>query len=71
MLTVFLIVFAVMMLTVLIMAVGVFFGRAPIKGSCGGLGAVGIEKACGCVDSCKNEEAEKRMPQDKAGLYRP
>lgn len=28
------------------MAIGVLCGRAPIKGSCGGLGAVGIEGDC-------------------------
>ena len=28
------------------MAVGVMLGRAPIKGSCGGLGAVGITQEC-------------------------
>ncbi len=59
MFSVFIIVFVVMMVAVLIMAVGVMFGRAPIKGSCGGLGAVGVEKACGCVDMCKNEVNEQ------------
>jgi uncharacterized protein len=28
------------------MAIGVLMGRAPIKGSCGGLGAVGIKENC-------------------------
>jgi len=28
------------------MAIGVLCGRAPIKGSCGGLGAVGIKEDC-------------------------
>ena len=36
----------VFMAIVAAMAVGVLFGRAPIKGSCGGLGAVGIDQDC-------------------------
>ena len=28
------------------MAIGVLFGRPPIKGSCGGLGAVGLQEDC-------------------------
>ena len=36
----------VFMAIVAAMAVGVIFGRAPIKGSCGGLGAVGIDQEC-------------------------
>lgn len=36
----------VFLLIVAAMAVGVMFGRQPIKGSCGGLGAVGIDQEC-------------------------
>ena len=36
----------VFMAIVAAMAVGVIFGRVPIKGSCGGLGAVGIDQDC-------------------------
>lgn len=51
----FLIIFVIFGVFIALMAVGVMFGRKPIAGSCGGLANVGIERACGCVDVCKND----------------
>jgi len=42
----FLLALVVFVVIVALMAVGVFFGRPPIKGSCGGLGAIGIDQEC-------------------------
>ena len=53
---VWLLVFFVMLLVVAGMAVGVMFGRPPLKGSCGGLGAVGVEKVCGCSHGCAKQD---------------
>lgn len=49
----FIISFVVFLLAILLMAVGVLFSRKRIKGSCGGLASIGIEKSCDCEDSCK------------------
>lgn len=45
---VFVTAFVVMLLVIAAMAVGAIAGRKPIAGSCGGLGAVGIESTCAC-----------------------
>ena len=44
--TLFLISVLVMGLVITAMAVGVIAGRPPIKGSCGGMGALGVDAAC-------------------------
>ena len=46
MLWVFLTTFVVMGTVMAIMAVGVMAGREPLKGSCGGIGAAGIDQSC-------------------------
>ncbi len=42
----FIIALVVFVMVVTVMSVGVIFGRPPITGSCGGLGAVGIDQEC-------------------------
>ncbi|MDT0633970.1 hypothetical protein [Spectribacter hydrogenoxidans] len=51
--TTFLVVFAVMMLAVSAMAVGVMVSGREIKGSCGGLNTEGD---CPCQGSCESGE---------------
>ena len=52
------------------MAVGVIFGRGPIKGSCGGLGAVGIDQDC---EICGGDpqRCESNMEQAPVRQYDP
>ena len=56
----FIMVFALFIIVVLAMAVGYIVQRKTISGSCGGIGALGMEKACDCDEPC-----DKR--KDRAG----
>lgn len=51
----------IMLLVVAGMAIGVMFGRQPIKGSCGGLNNVGVDANCELCggNSAKCEESSK------------
>lgn len=52
------------------MAVGYILQKKTIAGSCGGLGALGISKACDCPEPCDRKKArmereEKRQKKIK------
>lgn len=49
---------------VLAMAVGYLIQKKSISGSCGGLGALGIEKACDCPEPC--DRKKMRLEREEA-----
>lgn len=63
----FLVTLGIILLLVLIMAIGVIFGRKPIAGSCGGYNSLEIECAAGCKRPCKKraERMKAEQAQDK------
>tara|TARA_R110001606_G_scaffold151212_3_gene291626 strand:+ start:138 stop:371 length:234 start_codon:yes stop_codon:yes gene_type:complete len=56
--------FALMLLLVAAMAVGVLMGRKPISGSCGGMSALNMEVAC---DICGGDKG-KCEKETKKGM---
>jgi hypothetical protein len=73
--TLFFISLFVVALVVAGMAVGVIAGRPPLKGSCGGMGALGIDTACeicgGDPQRCDEETRDGELGKSKPGLYYP
>ncbi|SDZ96818.1 hypothetical protein SAMN04488051_101184 [Alkalimonas amylolytica] len=63
MMSTFLLTFAVLLLVVVAMAVGYLVQRKTISGSCGGLGAIGVEKACDCDNPCEKRQARMKKEQ--------
>jgi hypothetical protein len=70
----FLVTLVLMLIIVAGMAVGVLAGRSPIKGSCGGMSALGIDTECdicgGDPNKCKTSEPPRkssRLPYDAMG----
>ncbi|MGM0629918.1 MAG: (Na+)-NQR maturation NqrM [Pseudomonadota bacterium] len=60
----FIMVFALFVIVVLAMAIGYMVQRKTISGSCGGIGALGMEKACDCDNPC--EKRKERMKKEEA-----
>ena len=60
----FILAFGFFLTMVLAMAVGYLFQKKSISGSCGGLGALGIEKACDCPEP--RDRKKSRMEKEEA-----
>lgn len=59
----FILAFVFFVVVVCAMAVGYIFQRKTISGSCGGLGALGIAKACDCPEPCDRKKARMEKEQ--------
>lgn len=66
----FVVVFIFFALFILLMAVGVIFGKKELKGSCGGLGRVMGEDCMFCEkkDECTHEQEHEPCDNTKAPL---
>ncbi|MCG7530982.1 (Na+)-NQR maturation NqrM [Psychrobium sp. MM17-31] len=60
---IFLYTFAAFLIVIVAMAIGYIVQKKAISGSCGGLGAIGVEKACDCDNPC--DKRKKRMEQEQ------
>ena len=50
--TTFLLTLGIFLLVIFAMAIGWFLKQRTIKGSCGGLANVGVDKECNCDEPC-------------------
>ncbi|GLP96784.1 (Na+)-NQR maturation NqrM [Paraferrimonas sedimenticola] len=56
--------FVILLTVVAAMSVGYLIKRKTISGSCGGIGAIGMDKVCDCPEPCEKRKA--RMAQEEA-----
>ena len=64
----FIITFGVFLEVIAAMSIGYIIQKKVVKGSCGGLGAVGIDKVCNCPEPCdarKKREAREAYRAEK------
>ncbi|MEW6998155.1 (Na+)-NQR maturation NqrM [Colwelliaceae bacterium BS250] len=59
--SIFFITFGFFMVVVLAMSVGYIVQQKTLAGSCGGLGNVGIDKACNCDNPCEKRQERERV----------
>ncbi|MFA0084506.1 hypothetical protein BCU70_13910 [Vibrio sp. 10N.286.49.C2] len=68
----FIITFGVFLAVIGAMSVGYIFQKKVVKGSCGGLGAMGIDKVCNCPEPCdarKKREAKAKIRAEKLAAW--
>lgn len=65
--TIFLLTLGFLLIIVTAMSVGIIFANKPIKGSCGGMSALGIDTACdicgGDMKKCEEEQQAQAKKQ--------
>ncbi len=61
--SVFILTFVLLMVIAAAMAVGMIVQRKSMASSCGGLGAMAIDKICDCDDPC--DKRKKRMAKEQ------
>jgi uncharacterized protein len=60
---IFMLTLGLLLIVFVAMAIGYIVQQKSIAGSCGGLGALGIDKACNCDSPC--DRKKERMAQEK------
>ncbi|GAC32481.1 (Na+)-NQR maturation NqrM [Paraglaciecola polaris] len=60
----FILAFVFFLVVAVAMSLGFIVQRKAIAGSCGGLGALGIDKACDCPEPCDRKKA--RLEREEA-----
>ncbi|AIN17164.1 MULTISPECIES: (Na+)-NQR maturation NqrM [Yersinia] len=64
MLTVFIASFVFFLLAIAGLSLGYIVKRKTLQGSCGGIGALGMEKVCDCPEPC--DSRKKRLAKEAA-----
>ena len=60
-----------MLIVIVIMAIGYIVQKKKIRGSCGGISDLGLEKVCDCDEPCdKRKELLKRLEEQKREEHR-
>lgn len=61
----FILAFVFFVVVVAAMSVGYWLQKKTISGSCGGLGALGIAKACDCPEPCDRQKARLEREEQR------